>query len=180
MRIFFIHCTIKLRSNSQCGKGVMEMKANKLVFEHVVDVSPRSGIIKLNNKRMVLAATESLGFLRKDLVQTLGAERAKSIFIRYGISNGYAAAKAVMQEFPWRTKDELILAGTALHTLAGPVMVEAEQMELNEDSLYMRGSWFYSYEYEELQHVLLFLKTAVPSQLVSYYTSVIGELIDYD
>nr|WP_083998365.1 XylR N-terminal domain-containing protein [Caryophanon tenue] len=48
------------------------MKANKLVFEHVVDVSPRSGMIKLNNKRMVLAATESLGFLRKDLVQTLG------------------------------------------------------------------------------------------------------------
>lgn len=47
--------------------------------------------------------------------------------IRYGISNGYNAAKAIMHEFPWRTKEELILAGTALHTLAGPVMVEAEK-----------------------------------------------------
>lgn len=35
-------------------------------------------------------------------------------------------------------------------------------------------------DYEEMQHVLLFLQTADPSQLVSYYETVIGALIDYD
>ncbi|OCS90628.1 XylR N-terminal domain-containing protein [Caryophanon latum] len=144
------------------------MKANKLVFEHVVDVSPRSGVIKLNNKRMVLTATESFGFLRKDLVQTLGMERAKTIFIRYGISSGYNAAKAVMNEFPWRTKEQLILAGPALHTLAGTVMVEAEQMDLQENSLYMRGSWHYSYEYEEHVKHIGFNEEPVCWELLGY------------
>ncbi|WP_141680961.1 helix-turn-helix domain-containing protein [Caryophanon tenue] len=35
-------------------------------------------------------------------------------------------------------------------------------------------------DYEEMQHVLLFLQRADPSQLVSYYETVIGALIDYD
>lgn len=144
------------------------MKANKLVFEHVVDVSPRSGVIKLNSKRMMLAATESLGFLRKDLVQMLGAERAKAVFIRYGVSSGYNAAKAVMHEFPWRTKEELILAGPALHTLAGTVMVEAEHMDLQEESFYMRGSWHYSYEYEEHVKHLGFSEEPVCWELLGY------------
>ncbi|OCS82816.1 hypothetical protein A6M13_05300 [Caryophanon tenue] len=88
--------------------------------------------------------------------------------IRYGISNGYNAAKAIMHEFPWRTKEELILAGTALHTLAGPVMVEAEKMELDEQSLYMRGSWYYSYEYEEHVKHLGFSEETVCWELIGY------------
>lgn len=125
------------------------MKANRLVFDHIVDVSPRTGMIKLNKKRMILTSTESFGSLRRDLITILGVERAKSLLMRYGWSSGYIAAKSIKNEFPWRSKEELILAGPALHTLVGPVMVETDEIRLDGETLYMRGSWFYSYEYEE-------------------------------
>ena len=125
------------------------MKANKLVFDHIVDISPRTGVIKLNKKRMVLTSTESFGHLRRDLINILGMERTKALFMRFGWSSGYSAAKAIKHEFPWRSNEELILAGPALHTLAGPVMVETEEIDVSNDTLYMRGSWFYSHEYEE-------------------------------
>lgn len=128
---------------------ISRMKANKLVFDNLVDISPRTGVIKFNGKRMILSSTEALGFLRQDIIRTLGMERAKSVLLRYGWASGYNAAKAVKKAFPWRTKEELILAGPALHTLGGPVMVETEEIQVDEDSFYMRGSWFYSYEYEE-------------------------------
>lgn len=127
----------------------MLVKANKLVFDHIVDISTRTGVIKLNKKRMMLTSTESFGHLRRDLINTLGVERAKSILMRFGWSSGYSAAKAIKDEFPWRSSEELILAGPALHTLAGPVMVETEEISVDNDTLYMRGSWFYSHEYEE-------------------------------
>lgn len=100
--------------------------------------------------------------------------------IRYGISNGYNAAKAIMHEFPWRTKEELILAGTALHTLAGPVMVEAEKMELDEQSLYMRGSWYYSYEYEEHVKDLGFSEETVCWELIGYVKGYLRALYGKD
>lgn len=60
-------------------KGDVMLKANKLVFDHVVDINPRTGVIKINNKRMLLAPVDAFGYLRKDLVRVLGMERAKSI-----------------------------------------------------------------------------------------------------
>ena len=125
------------------------MKANRLMFDRLVDISPRTGIIKFNEKRMMLVSTEAMGFLRRDLIRTLGFERAKSVFLRYGWANGYNAAKSIKKAFPWRTKEELILAGPALHTMAGTVMVETEEIQIDDNSFFMRGSWFYSYEYEE-------------------------------
>lgn len=128
---------------------IIKMKANRLVFDNLVDISPRTGVIKFNEKRMILTSTEAMGFLRRDLIRTLGVERAKSLLLRYGWANGYNAARSIKKAFPWRTKEELILAGPALHTLAGPVMVETDEIRVDNHSFYMRGSWFYSYEYEE-------------------------------
>lgn len=135
-------------------KGDVMLKANKLVFDHVVDINPRTGVIKINNKRMLLAPVDAFGYLRKDLVRVLGMERAKSILMRFGWSSGYVAANAVKAEYPWRSMEELIKAGPSLHTLAGPVMVEMEDLKLQGEQLYLKGSWFYSYEYEE--HVRYF------------------------
>lgn len=127
----------------------MDMKANRLVFDRLVDISPRTGVIKSNAKRMILASTEAMGFLRRDLIHTLGIERTKSVLLRYGWASGYNAAKSVKKMYPWRDKKELILAGPALHTIEGIAMVEASEIEVTDDYFYMRGSWHHSYEYEE-------------------------------
>lgn len=133
----------------QINRGMINLKANKLVFDHLVDISPRTGVIKFNENRMVLVPIEAIGFLRRDLISTLGTERAKSVLLRYGWASGYNAAKSVKKSFPWRSKEELILAGPALHTLVGSVMVETSEIQIKDDSIFMRGNWFYSHEYEE-------------------------------
>ncbi|RHW39481.1 hypothetical protein D1B33_01150 [Lysinibacillus yapensis] len=144
------------------------MKANKLVFDHLVDINPRTGVIKFNGKRMGLIATESIGFLRRDLIRILGTERAKSVLMRHGMTSGYSAAQSVKKAFPWRCKEELILAGPALHTLEGLVMVEPSEIQIDGDSLYMQGTWFYSYEYEEHVKHFGFSNESVCWNLVGY------------
>ncbi|MGG0655890.1 XylR N-terminal domain-containing protein [Rummeliibacillus pycnus] len=130
------------------------MKANRLVFENAIDVNPRTGIIKFNNKRMVLESVEALGFLRRDIVKTLGMERAKGFLLRYGWACGKNAGSAIESMYNWKGLHELMEAGAATHTLAGNVTVEIDELVISEDSFFMKGSWHNSYEAE--QHVRYF------------------------
>lgn len=125
------------------------MKTHKVLLEKLLDANPRTGLIHFNRKRMALIPTESLGALRRDLLVTLGKERTKAIFLRYGWTAGMNAAASVKKEFSWKAMEDLILTGTSLHTLAGVVMVEPQQLEVTDDHFYMRGVWHHSFEYEE-------------------------------
>ncbi|HWI50387.1 MAG TPA: XylR N-terminal domain-containing protein [Rummeliibacillus sp.] len=152
------------------------MKANRLVFENAIDVNPRTGIIKFNNKRMVLESVEALGFFRRDIVKTLGMERAKGFLLRYGWACGNNAGSAIESMYNWKDVHELMAAGAAIHTLAGNVTVEIDELTISDDSFFMRGTWHNSYEAEQHVRHFDFSDEGVCWTLVGYVAGYIDKI----
>ncbi|MFD1707247.1 XylR N-terminal domain-containing protein [Siminovitchia sediminis] len=125
------------------------MKASQLVFDNLLETNPRTGMITFNHKRMVLVSVEALGLLRRDLINTLGMERAKGFLMRYGWEWGKKDGESVASMYQWKNIKELMLAGPMLHTLEGVVTVEPDQLEISEESIYFTGFWRNSFEAEE-------------------------------
>ncbi|AXI00238.1 hypothetical protein DV702_11185 [Sporosarcina sp. PTS2304] len=122
------------------------MKANHLLLQNVIDINPRTGIIKLHDKRMGLISVEALGILRNDLINTLGKERAKGFLMRYGWACGKRAAESLNEKYTWESTEELILAGPVMHMLEGIVTVETDILEIRGNHLYLTGYWKNSFE----------------------------------
>ncbi|PIC98281.1 XylR N-terminal domain-containing protein [Sporosarcina sp. P29] len=123
------------------------MKANRLLLQNLIDINPRTGIIKLHDKRMGLISVEALGILRGDLINTLGKERAKGFLMRYGWACGKRAAESIKEKYDWASLEELMLSGTVMHTLEGIVTVEPDILEINGNHLYITGYWKNSFEF---------------------------------
>ncbi|WP_026702055.1 XylR N-terminal domain-containing protein [Salibacterium aidingense] len=144
------------------------MKAHQLFFENLIDINPRTGMITFNNKRMALVSVEALGLLRRDLINTLGIERAKGFLMRYGWAWGKRDGESIASMEEWETLEELMLAGPSLHTLEGVVTVEPDVIEINGSSLYFTGYWRNSFEAVEHLHHYGYSKDVVCWMLVGY------------
>jgi len=65
------------------------MKAADLDLLELLDLNPEIGSIKFKNRRMLLWDADAFGILRKELIDSLGLERARQILRRFGFANGY-------------------------------------------------------------------------------------------
>ncbi|ADG05703.1 XylR N-terminal domain-containing protein [Kyrpidia tusciae] len=157
------------------------MKARQLLLDQLLEINPRTGIITLNGSRMALMETSALGLLRRDLVATLGMDRAKGFLMRYGYACGQSDAKAVRSMFEWDSPDELFLAGPQLHTVEGIVTVEP--LELNVDwesgSMVFTGEWRHSYEADEHLHHFGVSEEPVCWTLVGYASGYLTEIFGH-
>lgn len=118
---------------------------------------PAQGKILLKGSRVMIFDSTSLGMLRKDLITTLGKDRAKGFLIRYGWSCGFEAARSIKEQFDWNNELEWSHAGPAMHTSLGFVKVDPLTTEAGEqeESWFLReGIWTNSCEVE--QHILHF------------------------
>ncbi|VEF46821.1 putative PucR family transcriptional regulator [Bacillus freudenreichii] len=125
------------------------MRASQLLFDDLLETNPRTGMITFNQKRMVLVSAEALGLLRRDLINTLGMDRAKGFLMRYGWEWGKKDGESVASMYNWKNQKELMLAGPVLHTLEGVVTVEPDTLLLSEDSIHFTGFWRNSFEAQE-------------------------------
>ena len=117
-----------------------------------------------------------MGLLRKELVDTLGIEVARRLFLRFGFADGYHDAVGLRDRSGWTSPLEGLRSGAALHRLEG--IVKADIRRLEHDPATGRFDeeveWRNSYVAE--QHVHHFGRTTTPVcwSLVGYasgYTS---------
>jgi PucR family transcriptional regulator, purine catabolism regulatory protein len=157
------------------------MKAYQLLFDKLIDINPRTGMIKFNGKRMTLVSVEALGILRRDLVNTLGSARAKGFLMRYGWACGFKDGETIEKMYQWDSKRELLLAGPYLHTLEGTATVEPDIIEFDEKSLHFTGQWGNSFEV--IEHINYFGKSKDPICWIlvgyasGYLTKTFGEKV---
>lgn len=106
-------------------------------------------------ERVITVPTSALGTLRRELMETIGAERAKGFLLRYGWHCGVSDGSMAKQK-AWENDEEMILAGTRLHTLHGYVEVipMITEVDLKKGLLHFEGHWKNSYEARE--HLKLF------------------------
>lgn len=108
------------------------------------------GKIWLNEQRMLMIHSSVMGLLRKELIETLGVNRAKSFLMRFGYHSGWKDAELVSKIRPDMSIEDAFFVGPQLHCIKGMVNVKPVSLEIDFNSGTFNGEfdWFGSYESE--------------------------------
>ncbi|WP_036552530.1 sigma-54-dependent Fis family transcriptional regulator [Neptunomonas japonica] len=117
---------------------------SQLHFDH------ENGKIWFNEQRMLLIHASVMGLLRKELIETLGVQRARGFLMRFGYHSGWKDAELVSKIRPDLSKKQSFYVGPQLHTLKGMVNVKPTFLDFDLDNGTFDGEfdWFDSYEAE--------------------------------
>jgi len=112
--------------------------------------SSDTGHIWLDEQRMLLMHSEAMGSMRRELIESLGIERAKGILIRTGYKAGVEDAKLAKKMRPDASEKDQFLVGPQLHQLEGIVRVTPIRFEIDIKAkrFEMEIRWENSYESE--------------------------------
>ena len=66
------------------------MKATDFDLSKHINFSLETGVTTFKDSRLVIFDTNAVGLLRQSLVDELGSEKARKIFLEFGYQNGYA------------------------------------------------------------------------------------------
>ena len=140
--------------------GWMSMQAD-LGQANINDVFrlPKEEALKVFYDRIITIPIGARTSLKKELVSTIGEDRTKGVFIRYGWHCGESDAKKV-KSFQWKNERELIENGPKFHMLHGYIdEVKITDMQFDEKNQikHIDVTWINSFEADE------FLKDGVPS-----------------
>jgi two-component system response regulator HydG len=115
--------------------------------------SPGDGRIWLNDQRMVLMHTSSLGTLRRELIDSVGLERARGLLTRAGYESGARDAQLVRQRWPDADARATFMAGPRLHALEGVVKVEPVEFEFDVTRGTYHGEFLWHHSSEDDEHI---------------------------
>ena len=99
-----------------------------------VHFCPETGQIWLHEHRMLLVHAEAQALLRKELIDTLGMDRARGLLTRMGYASGVRDAELARTRAEDCSDLEAFMTGPQLHTLEGIVHVTPVRLELDRAS----------------------------------------------
>jgi DNA-binding NtrC family response regulator len=105
------------------GPAAIEELAGRLKFSFA------TGHIWLGEERMILLHKAAFGSFRKELVETLGMDRARGVLTRMGFAAGGRDAELVRKLYPDSPDIDILLRGPLLHTLEGIAKVEPVRLD---------------------------------------------------
>ncbi|MFB5195854.1 XylR N-terminal domain-containing protein [Neobacillus sp. KR4-4] len=117
------------------------------------DIEFHPGQIRFKGERFILMNAEALGMLSRDLISTLGRERAKAFLLRYGWECGYKDSISIKNLFPNASLEFLHQQAPIFHMQEGVVQVDLQGLSVDyeQNKFYMEGVWINSYEVD--QHI---------------------------
>jgi transcriptional regulator with GAF, ATPase, and Fis domain len=145
--------------------------------------SPGDGRIWLNDQRMVLMHTASLGTLRRELIDGVGLERARGLLTRAGYESGSRDARLVRQRWPDGDVVSTLMAGTRLHALEGVVKVEPVEFDIDVERGTYDAEFIWHHSSEDDEHINAYgigTEPACWQQLgyaMGYVTGMMGRLV---
>jgi two-component system, NtrC family, response regulator HydG len=150
--------------------------------EHIF-FSPGDGRIWLNDQRMLLMRSSSMGVLRKELIAMLGLEQTRGLLTRAGYVSGMRDAEMVREKWGDADLTAMLLAGARLHALEGMVKVEPLQLQFDAEAGEYQGEFLWHNSHEVEEHVAAFglgKDTAcwsLTGYATGYVTTLLGKLI---
>ena len=115
-----------------------------------------AGRILLNDHRMVLMHTHAMGALRKELMDTLGLDRARGVLTRMGYASGSKDAELARKLLPEANDEDLLMMGPRLHTLEGVVHVKPIKLDIDIRQRRYYGEFLWENSHEAEEHLKLF------------------------
>jgi transcriptional regulator with GAF, ATPase, and Fis domain len=145
--------------------------------------SPGDGRIWLNDQRMLLMHSSAMGHMRRELIDTLGTERARGLLTRAGYVAGARDAQLVRERWPQGDAANVFMAGTRLHALEGVVKVTPLSFDFDIDRGTYEGEFLWEHSSEDDEHISAYgigTEAACWSQVgyaTGYVTSLFGQLV---
>ena len=111
-----------------------------------------TGQIWLHEHRMLLVHAEAQASLRKELIDTLGMDRAQGLFARMGYAAGVRDAELARMRAQNSSDIEAFMTGPQLHTLEGIVRVTRIKLELDRAAGKFYGEFLWENSWEGQWH----------------------------
>ena len=112
----------------------------------------RTGQIWLHEHRMLLVHAEAQALLRKELIDTLGLERARGLLTRMGYASGLRDAELARVRSQDCSDVEAFMTGPRLHTLEGIVQTIPVQLDLDRMTGRFYGEFVWENSWEGQWH----------------------------
>ncbi len=127
------------------------MKATDFDLSKDLKLDPTSGIATFRESRLVVLDAAALGLLRQDLVEKLGVEEARRLFLRFGYQHGYSDFLQMKVAYEFDTEMDLLASGPVIHSWEGIVQATPKEIRFDRDAkdFYFTGVWTNSYEAEQ-------------------------------
>lgn len=130
--------------------GIKEMQ-----METMLRLQAGLGKNYFKDKRVLILNAKAIGILRKDLIYTLGIEKAKGFLIRFGFNNGYQDFENSVKNLPRNAKNDRYQMAINFHRFIGMANV-TPHLHHRDDANHTwtcEGTWHDSYEAEHhLRH----------------------------
>lgn len=141
---------------------------------------PQEGQVWLDDQRFILLNLAAMTCLRRELIESVGPERAREILFRMGHVAGAREARLAMKVRSGRPQLDAFLVGPQLHALRGEVYVEPVAIEADVESGQYFSELIWKNSAEAETHVVTFGPSSQPvcwMQIgyASGYTSTIME-----
>jgi len=132
------------------------MQAERFDIHALLAVDPRTGVVRFAGERALILDATAMGALRRDLVDTLGLDGARTLLLRFGHVQGTRAARAMRERFSWSSHDALREAGGRLGVLQGMLHLAPGTGPMTPDGATVPAS------YEAEQHLLHCGRAEIP------------------
>ena len=145
--------------------------------------SPGDGRIWLQDQRMVLMHAEALGGLRRELIETIGIEKARGLLTRTGYLSGARDAELVRRQWPDAEPPVAAVAGARLHALEGQVKVEVVRLSYDAGTGEYYGEFLWHNSSEDDEHIAVYGVGGSPAcwmqtgYATGYVSTLFGRLI---
>ncbi|WP_312913856.1 sigma-54-dependent Fis family transcriptional regulator [Stutzerimonas nitrititolerans] len=137
---------------------------------NLIHFQSTKGKIWLDEQRMLLMQVSAMANFRREMVSTLGIERAKGFFLRMGFQSGLKDAELAWKLRPNASEYDMFLAGPQLHSLKGLVKVRPTEVDIDKECgrFYVEIEWIDSFEVEICQTDLGQMQDPVCWTLLGY------------
>jgi transcriptional regulator with GAF, ATPase, and Fis domain len=145
--------------------------------------SPGDGRIWLQDQRMVLMHAEAMGSLRRELIESMGLDKARGLLTRMGYMSGARDAELIRRQWPDAEPSVAAMAGTRLHALEGQVKVEVVRVRFDAATGEYQGEFIWHNSSEDDEHIAVYGVGGSPAcwmqtgYATGYVSTLFGRLI---
>ncbi|MEX3628853.1 MAG: sigma-54-dependent Fis family transcriptional regulator [Burkholderia sp.] len=118
--------------------------------------APSDGRIWLDDQRMLLVHTDSLGVLRRELIDSLGIETARGLLTRMSYNSGAHDAELARKVRPRDGITDMFAVGPQLHMLEGPTAVETVKLDIDVEQGRYHGEFLWKNCAEDEEHIRIY------------------------
>jgi len=146
------------------------MKATDFDLSKDLKFDPQTGTTTFKSNRLIILDANAMGLLRQKLLDTLGWEKARAVFLKFGYQNGYADFVQMKLAYQFDSEMDLLASGPVIHTWEGIVHAAPKEIRFDRKTgeFFFTGVWTNSYEAEQFLTFNKPAKEAVCWTLMGY------------